>query len=182
MQSLKKDKLIRSLRQFRIWHRYIGLVLSVLLVISAITGVLLAWKKNVDLLQPPSQKGISTALVDWKSFEEVAVIAVTALADSIGRANPEIDRMDARPSKGMIKVLFSEGNWEVQVDGTSGEVLSIAKRHSDWIENLHDGSIISEGFKLISMNTLGIGLLFLIAAGVWLWYGPKKIKKLKNKR
>ena len=37
----------------------------------------------------------------------------------------------------------------------------------------------SDGFKLISMNYLGIGLLVLLITGVWLWLGPKKIKKLK---
>ena len=71
----------------------------------------------------------------------------------------------------------------MQVDGKSGEVLSIDKRYSDWIESLHDGSIISDGFKLVSMNFLGMGLLFLIFTGLWLWYGPRRIrikKRVKN--
>jgi len=62
-------------------------------------------------------------------------------------------------------------------------VLSIDKRYSDWIESLHDGSIISDGFKLVSMNFLGMGLLFLIFTGLWLWYGPRRIrikKRVKN--
>jgi uncharacterized iron-regulated membrane protein len=91
--------------------------------------------------------------------------------------------MDIRPSKGIVKILFEDGNWEVQVDGKSGEVLSIDKRYSDWIESLHDGSIISDGFKLVSMNFLGMGLLFLIFTGLWLWYGPRRIrikKRVKN--
>ena len=88
--------------------------------------------------------------------------------------------MDVRPSKGIAKVLFKEGNWEVQIDGTSGEVKSIAKRYSDWIESLHDGSIISDLFKLISMNLLGIGVLFLMGTGIWLWYGPKVVREMKR--
>ena len=76
--------------------------------------------------------------------------------------------------------LFKGGNWEVQIDGTSGEVKSIAKRYSDWIESLHDGSIISDLFKLISMNLLGIGVLFLMGTGIWLWYGPKVVRELKR--
>ena len=80
----------------------------------------------------------------------------------------------------MVKVLFEKGNWEVQIDGTSGEVKSIAKRYSDWIESLHDGSIISDGFKLVSMNVLGIGVLILMSSGIWLWYGPKVIREMKR--
>jgi hypothetical protein len=31
------------------------------------------------------------------------------------------------------------------------------------------------------MNFLGIGLLFLIGTGVWLWYGPKRVRLKKQK-
>jgi hypothetical protein len=93
----------------------------------------------------------------------------------------EIDRMDVRPDKGMIKVLFKEGYWEVQIDGANGKVLSVAQRHADWIEHIHDGSIISEGFKLIYTNYIGLGLLLLSITGFWLWYGPRKIRKAKYK-
>ncbi len=88
--------------------------------------------------------------------------------------------MDARPSKGIVKVLFKNGYWEVQVDASTGKVKSIARRHSDWIEALHDGSIVSHIFKLVSMNLIGFGLLFLIGSGLWLWYGPKLIRQRKK--
>jgi len=172
---------IKRLRRYRKYHRVIGLTLAVLLVISASTGILLSLKKDIDLLQPPTQKGESKDLASWKPVDELATIAkeafYTQFPDQTANA---VDRMDIRPSKGIVKVLFEKGWWEVQVDGTSGEVLSIAKRHSDWIEALHDGSIISDWFKLLSMNYIGWGLLIMIITGVWLWYGPKRIRKLKR--
>lgn len=173
---------ISSLRQSRVWHRYSGLFLATFLIISALTGILLALKKEVDLIQPPTQKGVSKELSTWKSVQELATIATTefhkAYPDQIGN---EVDRIDVRPSKGVAKVLFDKGYWEVQIDGTSGEVKSIAQRHSDWIEALHDGSIISDGFKLVSMNVLGIGLLLMIGTGLWLYYGPKKVREMKRR-
>jgi hypothetical protein len=68
----------------------------------------------------------------------------------------------------------------VQVDASAGKALSVAKRHADWIEHVHDGSIISELFKLIYTNYIGWGLLILAISGFWLWYGPKAIRHAKN--
>ncbi|MEM1321037.1 MAG: PepSY-associated TM helix domain-containing protein [Bacteroidota bacterium] len=173
---------IKVLREFRKFHRYLGLSLAILLVISALTGILLALKKDVDIIQPPTQKGQSKQLTEWQSLDQLAAKATAALAQAQPeQADNPINRLDVRPSKGIVKVLFKNQHWEVQIDGKSGEVLSIARRHSDWIEALHDGSIISDLFKLISMNFLGIGLLVLIVSGFWLWYGPKRFRSLKRR-
>jgi len=174
-------KYIQSLRSFRKIHRYIGLLIAVFLLISAVTGILLSLKKDVDIIQPPTQKGVSKDLATWKSIAELSTLATTAFYKKYpAQVGNKIDRLDVRPSKGIAKVLFKEGNWEVQIDGTSGEIKSIAKRYSDWIESLHDGSIISDLFKLISMNLLGIGVLFLMGTGIWLWYGPKVVREMKR--
>lgn len=174
---------ILSLRKFRNWHRLLGLSLSLLLLVSAITGILLALKKDVNIIQPPSQKGISKNLDTWKSVAELSELATVALHQKYPNQKDNlVDRLDVRPSKGTAKVLFKEGNWEVQIDGTTGEIKSIAKRYSDWIESLHDGSIINDTFKLISMNVLGFGVLFMIITGLWLWYGPKKYREVKRER
>lgn len=180
---MKLKTLIKSLRDFRVFHRWVGLTLAVFLVISAVTGVLLALKKEVDIIQPPTQKGVSKNLTEWKSLDEINLLAKEALIKAYPKQkNNDISRMDVRPSKGIVKVLFKEGNWEVQIDGKSGEVKSIEKRYSDWIESLHDGSIVSDLFKLISMNFLGIGLVFLVGTGFWLWFGPRRVRLKKRNR
>lgn len=174
------DRYIQSLRRFRALHRLIGITLALLLLISAVTGVLLSWKKDVAIIQPPTAEGTGGDLNNWKSFAEIDSLATAALhRKHPDQAENVVDRLDAQPSKGIVKVLFEKGYWEVQIDPVSGEVKSIARRHSDWIEALHDGSIVSDLFKLISMNFLGFGLLVLITTGFWLWYGPKKIRRKK---
>lgn len=178
---MKLSNIVQSLRVFRKWHKYLGISLAILVVISALTGILLALKKNSDTLQPPTIDGQSTELADWKSLAELTELAQAAFYE----AHPEekgntIDRMDVRPSKGVIKMLLKKGYWEVQIDGTTGEVLSIARRHSDWIEHVHDGSIISDNFKVVVMLLLGFGLLLMTLTGLWLWYGPKRYRKSKH--
>ncbi len=169
--------LVLTLRKFRSIHKYVGVALATFFLIIAVTGILLGWKKNVETLQPKTFNGESTEVKEWKSFEYLSTVAIDAM-DTI-LVQPAVDRMDVRFDKGIVKVLFTEGYWEVQLDCTSGEVLSVAQRHSDWIEHLHDGSMISDAFKLGYTNILGIGLFTLALSGLWLWYGPKVIRRSK---
>ncbi len=170
-------RLTRSLRLFRRYHKYVGLALASFLLVSALTGLLLGWKKDVGWIQPPTQRSERPGLDQWMDLEYLAETARAALRQAKpGLGDYGVDRLDIRPDKGIVKVLFVRGWWEVQLDGRSGEVLSVARRNSDWIEALHDGSIVSDGFKLVSMNLLGLGLLLMVLTGLWLWYGPRKIR------
>jgi hypothetical protein len=180
-EKFKINGIARSLRSYRVYHRYLGLVLGVFVLLSSMTGILLGWKKDVALLQPPLIKGQTTDLQQWIPLSELATFAYAGLDSAENISDNAIDRIEARPEKGMVKILFKNGYWEVQLDGGTGKVLSVAQRHSDWIEQIHDGSIVSDIFKLFSMNILGFGLILLAITGFTLWFFPKRIRKLKNK-
>lgn len=173
------QNLVHRLRQFRSIHKWVGISVALFMVITSITGVMLGWKKNVELLQPATLKGGTLDVTKWVSFETISQSALRAI-DSVTHTENSIDRLDVRFDKGIIKVLFTKGYWEVQVDPATGKTLSVAQRHADWIEHIHDGSIISDFFKLIYTNYIGWGLLFLSITGFWLWYGPKVIRKAKS--
>ena len=178
----KVNRYVKWLRKYRVVHRYLGMGLSLLLLISAMTGLLLGWKKNIDLLQPPTQKGKAISLAQWLPIDQLAITAKdTFLLVHPDFPNIEIERIDVRPNKGVAKVIFDQGNWEIQIDGASGRILSIAKRHSDWIEALHDGSIVNDLFKLISMNVLGVGLIVLLLSGLWLYVGPRLVRSRRKR-
>ncbi len=173
------QKLVSSLRQFRSFHKWIGTSVVLFMLVTSTTGILLGWKKNVALLQPPTLKGQSVDASRWVSFETITNSSLRAI-DSVTHEENPIDRLDVRYDKGIIKVLFTKGYWEVQMDPTTGKVLSVAQRHADWIEHVHDGSILSDLFKLLYTTYMGLGLLFLSITGFWLWYGPKVIRKAKS--
>jgi uncharacterized iron-regulated membrane protein len=174
----KVKHISKSTRRWRRLHQYLGISLAILLLISAVTGLLLGWKKDVAFLQPPTQKGQSPELSHWMTMQTLSDKAGQAMQNYDSSA--VLDRIDVRPDKGILKFQYVPGYWEVQVDGTTGEILSVEKRYSDLIEQIHDGSIIHDFFKLISMNILGIGLTLMILSGFWLWYGPRKIRKIKH--
>jgi uncharacterized iron-regulated membrane protein len=178
-----KTQVRQLAKQTRFWrstHYYLGLSLAVFLLISASTGLLLGWKKQSGLLQPPTQNGTSTLSDNWLTINQIGIKAIEAISRKVGHATYEIERIDIRPQKGVGKVLFKRGYWEVQIDLASGKVLSVEKRYSDLIEQIHDGSILSESFKFISMNALSIMIIFSIFSGLWMWYGPRRIRKFKR--
>lgn len=156
-------------------------------MIMAMTGVLLGWKKNAgSLLLAPTQKGTSTNLEEWLPISQLAEAATVYMRDSIpGNKSSEIDRMDVRPSKGIVKFSFNGHYTGLQVDGATGRILLVEQRRSDLIEHIHDGTIADrifpnhEGwFKLLYTTIMGLALLLFVITGFWLWAGPKRMRKL----
>ena len=97
-------------------------------VIAGITGFFLQLKKESDWIQPPTQKG--TGEDPTVSFDRILESAKTVPEAGI-QGWDDIERLDVRPSKGMVKVR-AKNSWEIQVDTETGDVLQVAKRRSEW--------------------------------------------------
>jgi uncharacterized iron-regulated membrane protein len=167
------------LRGIRPVHRYVGIFLAAFMLIIGVTGILLGWKKDAEWLQPPTKRGTVVGLDAWLPLSELLASAEEALLKQLRLADPgdlRVDRMDVRPDRGIVKVRFENGFWEVQVDGATGSVLSAGQRHADWVEMIHDGSILGDRFKFWYMNLSGLGLVALLVSGWWLWYGPRRLR------
>jgi uncharacterized iron-regulated membrane protein len=173
---------VKSLRLYRRIHKWIGIPLILFFLVIGITSILLAWKKKAELLPPTLKTKVEEGT--WILPSEMVRIGEDEMR-KLGE-DFEVDRIDIRPEKGIAKVTFKTHFTEVQLDGYSGEVLSIETRHSDWIEKVHDGSIIDfyfqgdEGAKLTYSTLTALGLIFLGLSGFFMWYYPKLIRKLKN--
>lgn len=168
-------------------HRKIALALFIFFFIVSVTGVLLGLKKQTGLLAP-TQKGASSGIKEWLPVSELERRAIKYLHDSIDKnLSTKLDRIDIRPEKGIAKFVYTDHYWGLQLDCTTGGLLSIERRNSDLIENIHDGSILDrllatgEGAKIGYTFIMGISLLSLVLSGLWLWYGPKRIRQLKRK-
>lgn len=182
----KRKSQAKTIRLYRRAHRTAGIFLFAFFFIVAITAILLGWKKHsAGILLPESQQGTSTNFEDWMPLEKLNNIAFRAIKDSLpSEIEPELDRIDIRKSNGILKFTFSDTYLEVQLDGASGKILSVAPRRSDFIERLHDGSILDDLFdtgngqiKVIYTSIMGLGLLLFTVSGFWLWYGPKRMKR-----
>jgi hypothetical protein len=184
-----KKKQAKILRIFRKVHRATGALLFIFFFFIAITGIILGWKNHSSgIIIPKSYEGTSTNLKFWLPLESLHKKANFILLDSVSpNLSLELDRIDVRSNKGIVKFVFKNHYWEIQLDGATGNLLNIGKRHSDFFENIHDGSILDHYFgtsngqiKLIYTTIMGFALLLFTITGFWLWYGPKRMKRIKS--
>lgn len=166
----------RLLRQVHYW---LSLAVAVPTLIIIVAGLFLMLKKEISWIQPPTVSGVVSGGIPAIDYE--------AMLDA-ARSHPEaeitewtdIDRIDLRVGKGMAKLQAKSG-WEVQIDTSTGDVLSVAYRRSDVIEQIHDGSFFSDAVKLYIFLPTGILLLIMWGTGLYLFIQPRLVRKRKRK-
>lgn len=186
MSSTKQQA--KWIRWFRWLHRKIAIFLFAFFLIVSVTGLLLGIKKQTGLLAP-TKKGVSSDLSTWISIDSLQKNAIRFLHDSVSASlSDAVDRIDVRPDKGIIKFTFKDHFKGLQLDGTTGKLLSIETRKSDFIEKIHDGSILDKVFgtsgdrvKMYYTIVMGFSLFMLTITGFWLWYGPKSLRRKRRK-
>jgi len=185
MDNTRRKRQAKILRISRKIHRTTGAILFVFFFMTAVTGLLLGWKKHSGgIILPESYKGKSTNQQDWLPIHILHEKAVKVAREEISSdLSLELERIDVRSDKGMVKFVFVEGYWGIQLDCTTGELLHIERRRSDFIENIHDGSFLDylfgtndEQIKLVYTSVMGLALLTFTITGFWLWYGPKRFR------
>ena len=182
-KTASRKKKAKVLRIFPKVHRITSSTLFLFFFIVAITALLLGWKKNTgDLLGSKTYTGSSTELKEWLSLDELYNSARLHLNDSLELGPTlELDRIDVRQNKGSVKFIF-EDYYGVQLNGATGELLHLDRRRADFIENLHDASVLDyylntgNYIKLAYTTVMSIALLLFTITGFWLWYGPKRMR------
>jgi CubicO group peptidase (beta-lactamase class C family) len=153
-------------------HRWGAVAIFVPLALVVSTGLLLQVKKQVPWVQPAEQRtDARTPVIDW----DLMLNAARGIPGAGVESWADIDRVDVRPSKGLLKVV-TNSRWEVQIKLDDGAILQTAYRRSDLIESLHDGSFFGDPVKLWVFLPAGIALFCLWLTGAWLWLLPYSVK------
>ena len=158
-------------------HLWLSLVIFIPVIIVIASGLLLQVKKEFDWIQPPTQKAQNS--MPTLSFDNV-LNAVRQVPQANLNDWDDIDRLDVRPAKGIIKVR-GKNHWEVQLNAQTGDVLQVAYRRTDTIEAIHDGSWFFDGAKLWLFLPAAILLFVLWVTGVVMLITTLKSKYRKNK-
>ena len=171
---------MRVYRYFRKTHKWVGILLSVVFLNLAITGILLLEKKKFAWIQPPTLTGTEGKVEDFISSRKLIEIVLSRGGTNF-RSLEDIDRIDLRPDKRVFKVHSKHNYAEIQVDAVTGEILSTAWRPSDMLEDMHDGSYYADWLHATLMPVAGGGLLLLTVSGLYLWLAAW-LRKRRQKR
>lgn len=157
-------------------HRWIGLILAVLLTIQGLSGTFLVFRDEIDRLIHP-------ALV----VEPTATrVPVQALMDAVETQHPGVRISRAEFSAWddgavLFRLVAEDGTrWLTAVDPYRGTIVrdgSLSAWPGEWMFLLHDSLLAGPTGETI-VGIEGLGLLFLALTGpiVW-WPGRKRLKQ-----
>ena len=145
-------------------HRWVGLLLCVLLAIISITGVLLAWK--------PEYLRATVAGADQPIVKDIRGIA--RAVDSIIESHPAktVSLIQIYPHELSVHKVRLSGKryaWYSQ----SGELVQLwasNERIEDWLLDLHHRFLLGNTIGLNMAGFSGILLVPLVLIGLWLWW------------
>jgi uncharacterized iron-regulated membrane protein len=161
-------------------------VLALIMVALSITGGFVAFKNEVEYLQPAGRSG---AKGDIAAVIPPARVAEIILALQLPEAPTlkQINRIELRPSKRMYKVRLEQTSaWrsplEIQVDAMTGTILNNGVRGDQLWMDLHSFAVFGEATKLITMVVSGLALLWLSLSGYYLFFYPRWFRARKRQR
>ncbi len=160
----------------RLVHKWASIVIVIPLLVVFTTGILLLTKKEFAFIQPPTAKG--EGVIPSISFDQVLSIANTVERAEITTWK-DIDRLDVRPAKGIIKIR-GRNRFEIQIDSQTGDILHVAKRRSDFIESIHDGTFFEKNANLWLMLPVAITALVISITGIIMFFIPYLKKKRRG--
>ena len=160
-------------------HHWASFIVAVPLLVMIVSGLFLQMKKQWTYVQPPEQRG--TGKTPVIGFD--AVLASVQTVPELGvRGWDDVNRLDVRPGKGVVKVWLNSG-YEAQVDLGTGRVLQTAYRRSDLIESIHDGSFFAGDWtKLGLFLPAGLTMLLLWVSGMWMVWVPFIAKRRRSEK
>jgi uncharacterized iron-regulated membrane protein len=153
-------------------HRWGAVLIALPFLIVLGTGLLLQLKKEIPWVQPPSARGQTKYPI--VSFDTL-LAAAKDVPDAEVQSWDDIDRLDVRPDRGIVKVQC-KNRWEIQIDTATGSVLQVAYRRSDVIESIHDGSWFHDNVKYWIFVPTAVVVVGLWFTGMYLFVLPHWVK------
>jgi len=159
-------------------HRWGAIIASLPILVVIATGIILQLKKDWSWVQPPTAKGRGGD----PSISFAQILETAASVPDVGISSwNDVDRLDVRPGKGIVKVR-GKNRWEIQLDTATAEVVQVEYRRSDLIESIHDGSWFHDNAKLWVFLPSAVVLLALWLTGIYLWVLPIWAKRAGRQR
>ncbi len=164
---------------FRSTHKWLGIMGAIVFLNLSVTGLLLLKKKNFTWIQPETKQGTQGTVDEFITNQQLFETVFSQNHQDFQTLD-DIDRVDFRPDKRVFKVRSKKNYAEIQVDAVTGDVLSVARRNSDLIESLHDGSFLGGPAYRWMMPMAAVTMIYLTLTGLYLWLAPNIKRRLKQ--
>ena len=154
-------------------HKWIGLILAVILIPLSFTGSMLVWDDSLDrMLQPAHYQASGAASLPASSYVDTARRALPAgsrvVSLRIGEGPVMVTATSPAPSK-MRGPPLRLGVW---IDPASGRLIDCGLSASPllrWAHIFH-GSLQIPGSGRAVVGWLGVAMLLSSLTGLWLWW------------
>lgn len=147
---------------FRKWHRWISIFVIVPFSITLVTGLIMATRGFNTWVQPSYPEFSAELKID---FNEILRISQSVPEAKI-RTWSDVSQIDVRPAKGNIRVRSKYDDWELQINGQTGEIVTSAKRRHSFLVSLHEGAYFGPIVRYGIFFTSSIGMFFLLISGI----------------
>jgi uncharacterized iron-regulated membrane protein len=166
-------------------HTWLGVAIGLLMLTLSVTGVFVAFKNEVEYLQPAARAGAKGDIAQAVPPARVAEI-VLGLGLPEATTLADINRIELRPGKRVYKVRLEQTSlWraprELQVDATTGAILNDGVRGDQLWMDLHSLAVFGETTKLIAMTLSGVTLVWLTLTGYYLWLHPYLLRARRRR-
>lgn len=165
---------------WRRWHRWLGIVAGVLLILMAVTGVLL----QIDEVGGFSEKARQTVLDSRGPMPRLDVVGLAARVELLsgGRA-VEMLKLESRKGGPVAIVRFAGAEGPVQIDlqtGVQKPGNEAPKSGGTAIEKLRLLVLMLHTFGIVGMaghvagGLAGVVMAILGGSGLWIWWTMRR--------
>jgi len=160
-------------------HKWIGLILAVLIIPLSVTGAALVWDEALDHGLNPQRYAVSggsatdaqayvdTARAAFKPGENIATMSRDEGGPVVIAAN-----LPAKRAANGVQVAGPPGRTTLWLDPPSARLLDRASGNSGLIRVVHQihGSLMIPGIGRAVVGWIGVAMVFSCFTGLWLWW------------
>jgi len=144
LRTETKPKRLRLKAMLMKYHYWLGWFVIIPWAFVIFSGLLLQVRYEVPWVMPPLQQGVGSQ----PQIEFVQVLAAAQQTPDSGVAEwKDVWRMYVYPDKG-VTTIRAKNKQETQIDSQTGQVLQVATRRTDWLEDIHEGKWMDLNLKL----------------------------------
>ncbi|NEZ46959.1 PepSY domain-containing protein [Clostridium niameyense] len=155
-------------------HVWFGIIPAIIFLLVSITGILLIYGKSLSLV-PKSQKGVKNEVSNSISMKQVEEISFKVNKKEILSAK-DIKKIEFYPNRNVYRVRSKKG-YDIQIDMSTGKVLSAEKNIGSILLALHTGSFFGEWFEKYIIAGSALSLVIVTITGMYLFIFPILKKK-----